>query len=368
FGLVLIDADGDYSYINPKFEEITGYNHQDVPKGIEWFKRAFPNPEIRRNVISTWLKDFKTAKPGEKKPRTFPVVCKNGKEKIIHFIPVLLENGEYLMTLEDISKQMQVEQALKESEEKFRTLAQTALDAIIISDVEGTIVFSNHSLERIFDHSAEDIRGKPVNILIPEEHKEDFAGKMDLTPANANNWSGKVFESYGMRKDGSEFPLEMSLNTWELEGKNYTTSIIRDITRSKLIDFKMKMREEIFQLMARNIEEVFWIIDPLNGQLLYMSPSYEKIWGLNIQKLYQDPRSWIKSIHPDDQEKFLSHIFGAREINILSRKKTIKCRLIRPDGETRWIKIRSFPVINENKQIYRRVGLAKDITFFHTPK
>ncbi|HMK54731.1 MAG TPA: PAS domain S-box protein [Methanobacteriaceae archaeon] len=362
FGLVLIDSNGNYSYINPKFEEITGYTIEDIPNGKEWFKRAFPEKKLRNQVISAWLNDFKIAKTGEKKPRTFPVVCKNGEEKIIHFIPVRLDNGEYLMTLEDISKHLQVEQALQESEEKFRTLAQTAVDAIIITDQEGNIIFSNRSLERIFDYSAEDIMGKPVNILIPEEYKEDFAGQMDLDPASFNKWSGKVFESYGMRKDGSEFPLEMSLNIWQLDGDSYTTAIIRDITRRKLIDFKMKMREEIFQLMARNIEEVFWIIDPLNGQLLYMSPSYEKIWGLNIQKLYQNPRSWIKSIHPDDQEKFLSHIFGSLEINHLTRKKTIECRLIRPEGDIRWIRIRSFPVINENKQIYRRVGLAKDIT------
>jgi len=205
-----------------------------------------------------------------------------------------------------------------------------------------------------------------VDILIPERYQADFAGQMELPQSKPDNGSGKVFESYGLRKDGSEFPLEMSLNTWQMEGKCYTTVILRDITRRKLNEFKMKMKEDIFQLMARNIEEVFWMVDPLNGQLLYMSPSYQKIWGSSISKLYQNPRSWIDTVHPDDQKKFIHHIYGSLEINDLTRIKSLECRLELPDGTTRWIRIRSFPVINENKQIYRRVGLAKDITYQKT--
>ena len=366
FGLVLIDSQGNYLYVNPKFEEISGYTLEDVPNGKEWFNKAFPDTEIRNEVISTWIEDFNGSKPGDKASRIFPVTSNNGEVKIIYFIPIHLDNGEYLMTMEDITKQMQVERALKGSEEKFRTLAQTAIDAIIITDEDGAIVFSNRSLERIFDYSQEDILGQPVDILIPERYQAEFAGHMELPESKPNNGSGKVFESYGLRKDGSEFPLEMSLNSWQLEGKCFTTAILRDITRRKLNEFKMKMREEIFQLMARNIEEVFWMIDPLNGQLLYMSPSYHKIWGSSISELYQNPRSWIESIHSQDQEKFIHHIYGSLEINDLTRTKSMECRLKRPDGGIRWIRIRSFPVINENKQIYRRVGLAKDITYQRT--
>ncbi|MEN6329762.1 MAG: PAS domain S-box protein, partial [Methanobacteriaceae archaeon] len=363
FGLVLIDAQGSYLYVNPKFEEISGYTLEDVPNGKEWFKKAYPDPETRRKAVSTWIEDFKGSKPGDKASRIFPITSKGGEVKTIYFIPVRLANGEYLMTLEDITKQMHVEWALKESEEKFRTLAQTAMDAIIITDDDGAIIFSNRSLERIFDYNQADILGQTVDILIPERYKADFAGQMEMPLTKHNNGYGKVFESYGLRKDGSEFPLEMSLTAWQMEGKSYTTAILRDITRRKLNEFKMNMREEIFQLMARNIEEVFWMIDPLNGQLLYMSPSYQKIWGSSISELYQNPRSWIESIHPEDQEKFIQHIYGSLEINDLTRMKSMECRLKHPDGTLRWIRIRSFPVINENKQIYRRVGLAKDITY-----
>ncbi len=265
-----------------------------------------------------------------------------------------------ICVLNDITERKRVEYALKTSEEKFRNLAQTAVDAIIIIDSEEKIIFSNSSLERIFDYREEEILGEYLDTLIPQGHMEDFQVKLDFFHQHDREM-GNVFESFGLRKDGSEFPLEMSLNTWKAEGEIYTTFIIRDITQRKLNEFKLKMREDIFQLMARNIEEVFWIIDPLTGQILYMSPSYYKIWGESIENLYQNPRSWIESIHPKDKDEFISYIFGKNGRTIKHRDK-IECRVQRPDGKVRWIKVRAFPVINQNKEIYRRIGIATDIS------
>jgi PAS domain S-box-containing protein len=360
FGLVLIDDNGDYIYMNPHFQEMCGYKPSEIPNGKTWFRKVFPNEEDRNIAIKAWVNDFKNAQPGEKKPRIFKIVSKNGLEKILHFVPVMLENGQFLMTVDDITAQRVVEKALKQSEEKFRTLAQTAVDAIIITDAEGRIVFSNRSLERIFDYNYLEIMGLPMKILIPDEYRNDFQGQMDIEPQDSS-FSGNVFETYGLRKDGSEFPLEVSLNKWEAEGESYTTSIIRDITRRRLYEFKLKMREEIFQLMANNIKEVFWIIDPLNGQLIYMSPSYKTIWGQNTDTIFQNPRSWINSIIEEDRELFVDHIFG-KSNDPSQWKEGAEFRLIRPDGGVRWILTRAFPVINENKEIYRRVGIATDIT------
>lgn len=349
--------DGSQFYQNRTFNELFGYTLEDLNKPMGPVQ-LFNDKELGRYIYQTIMNG--NSWDGELEMtdisgRIFPAYIqadsiKNDNGMVIGLICVL----------NDITERKRVEYALKTSEEKFRNLAQTAVDAIIIIDSEEKIIFSNSSLERIFDYREEEILGEYLDTLIPQGHMEDFQVKLDFF--HQHDWElGNVFESFGLRKDGSEFPLEMSLNTWKAEGEIYTTFIIRDITQRKLNEFKLKMREDIFQLMARNIEEVFWIIDPLTGQILYMSPSYHKIWGESIETLYQNPRSWTESIHPEDQEEFISYIFGKNGRTIKHRDK-IECRVQHPDGKVLWIKIRAFPVINQNKEIYRRIGIATDIS------
>lgn len=363
FGMVLIDKEGDYKYINPEFEKLFGYSLKDIPNGREWFKKAFPDPELRAKAISTWINDFKNALPGENRPRTFTVTTKDGSEKIIHFIPVLMENGNYIMTVNDVTQSKTVERMVQEREERFRTVAQSAVDVIIITDIMGNVIFSNQSLQRIFGYTEEEILGKPVNILLTHSYRDDFQRKQyHYKLTGTHLLSGKVFDSYGLRKDGSEFPLEISITTWEVGGKKYTTLIIRDNTERKLVEYQLKTSEEKFRNIAESIDEVFWIIDSTMSQILYISPSYQKIWGRSRESLFDNPRSWIKSIHPEDHKEAVEAIFRTpTEINTDS-KEGIEYRIIRPDGDIRWINAHSHPLLNEKNEIHRIIGVAQDIT------
>jgi PAS domain S-box-containing protein len=109
FGMLLIGRDRRFLLVNPKFKKMFGYDETDVPNGKEWFRRAFPDTEYRRNVIATWIADEKNAQEGEQRPRTFTVTCKSGEKKVISFIPVTLTNGEQLMTTVDITRDVEME-------------------------------------------------------------------------------------------------------------------------------------------------------------------------------------------------------------------------------------------------------------------
>ncbi|MCX5815583.1 MAG: PAS domain S-box protein [Proteobacteria bacterium] len=112
FGMVLIDTKENFIYINPKFKELFGYDIEDIPDGRTWFKKAYPDPEYRKTVISTWVEDLKQAKEGQKIPRIFKVNCKDGTEKIVNFIPVQLETGEHIISCDDITEQKRLEEQL----------------------------------------------------------------------------------------------------------------------------------------------------------------------------------------------------------------------------------------------------------------
>ena len=98
-------------------------------------------------------------------------------------------------------------------------------------------------------------------MLMPGRYKDEFKRKQEQFKLTGRHMlSGKLFESYGHRKDGSEFPIEISITAWEVDGERFTTSIIRDITERKLVEYELKSSEEKFRQMTENIEEVFWII------------------------------------------------------------------------------------------------------------
>lgn len=120
FGMAMIDSNGTFKYLNSKFKQLFGYDLNDIPNGKTWFRKAYPDSQYRHQVISTWLDDLKSFQPGEKRPRVFTVRCKDGSEKIVNFISVLLDSGEFLMTCEDITDLKRTEEALRRTEEQLR--------------------------------------------------------------------------------------------------------------------------------------------------------------------------------------------------------------------------------------------------------
>lgn len=120
--------------------------------------------------------------------------------------------------------------------------------------------------------------------------------------------------------------------------------------------------EEKFRLIAETIEEVFWIIDTKMQRIIYISPTYEKIWGRSCKSLYDNPRSWMDSIHPEDKEKAMELIWGGSDEITEIDNAGFDYRIVRPDGEVRWIWARSFFVKDHNGKYSKVVGAAQDVT------
>lgn len=120
----------------------------------------------------------------------------------------------------------------------------------------------------------------------------------------------------------------------------------------------LRASEERFRQIAENIDEVFWMTDTEKNKMLYISPSYEKIWGRSSQSLYDQTKHWIETVHPEDRERVLQ---AAVAMQTKSSYDEI-FRIIRPDGNIRWVRDRAFPVQDETGIVYRIAGIAQDIT------
>jgi PAS domain S-box-containing protein len=133
--------------------------------------------------------------------------------------------------------------------------------------------------------------------------------------------------------------------------------IVYDTSKRNQIELALRDRKQLFQQLVENIREIFWINTPEANYLSYISPVYEEIWGRSCASLYEQPQSFLNTIHPEDREQVVAAIPSQRE-----GKYKVEYRIVRPDGEQRWISDRAFPVENENGEIYRIVGIAEDIT------
>ena len=157
----------------------------------------------------------------------------------------LIGSGEItaLLVIEDVTERLNTERALRVSEEKYRNLIANAYDGIIIINENGLIDFVNHRLEKMFGYSLNELINKPVEVLVPNlfnnTHESDRIKYFSYLIANE---SGEHRQQNGNRKDGTTFPLDISLSAIKIERGIYVTAIIRDISELKEIE---KQREQI---------------------------------------------------------------------------------------------------------------------------
>ncbi|MGB0069728.1 MAG: PAS domain S-box protein, partial [Isosphaeraceae bacterium] len=116
--------------------------------------------------------------------------------------------------------------------------------------------------------------------------------------------------------------------------------------------------EQLFRQMAESIREMFWMQDGGWKQTLYVSSAYEAIWGRTCQSLYENPRSWIDTVHPDDREEVMVRL----EEQLRGMSTDTEFRVARPDGTLRWVRCHAFPIKDHTGEVYRVAGLSEDIT------
>ena len=130
-----------------------------------------------------------------------------------------------------------VEELAPQDELKFRTIMEAALDAIVVADMSGNIISWNPGAEVIFGYVEAEVLGRPLTILMPERHRAAHLRGLDrLRTTGERQRIGRTSELQAVRKDGQEFPIEISLGTWVTEGARFFCGIIRDVSERKQLE------------------------------------------------------------------------------------------------------------------------------------
>ncbi len=114
--------------------------------------------------------------------------------------------------------------------------------------------------------------------------------------------------------------------------------------------------EEIFRQVICHLDQAVSVSDA--ERILYLSPVHEQIWGRPLKELRGNDNSWIDAIHPDDRDRVLKAVFEGQSAGTYDEQY----RILRPDGEVRWIRDRAFPILSSQQKLYRIAGIAEDIT------
>jgi PAS domain S-box-containing protein len=260
----------------------------------------------------------------------------------------------FIGTSTDITDLKQSDEALQASERRFRLFVDHAADAFFLTDAQGRVLDANHRACEARGYTREELLGMP-----PYDFVSDFDPIL-VEDRVRRLLEGEtiVFEDAYRRKDGTVFPVEVRAKAFWEGDRAYIVYLPRDMTDRKRAEAVLRESEERFRQLAENVRGVFWLQEGEWQRLLYISPAYEEFWGRTCQSLYEQPRSWIESVHLEDRDRVLAHFAQQNR----GAPTETDFRITRPDGTMRWMRCRAFPLKNQAGEVYRVGGLVEDIT------
>lgn len=245
--------------------------------------------------------------------------------------------------------------SLKRSEENFKQMIRNMPISVAMFDREMRyIAVSDHWLKKT-KLTEEELVGKKHYDITPDIQERWV--KMNEQCTNGENVSSEedVYIVPGGQKRWIRWKMQPWYNTeGEIGG---AVLFVESIHERKEAEERLKASEETFRQLAENITEVFWLTDWRTRELLFISKTYEKVYGASCESLYENSRTWSQNIHPED----LDRITVAYQQKAEKGEYDVEYRLV-VNGELRWVRDRAFPIKNENGEIYRMAGLTQDIT------
>ncbi len=146
-----------------------------------------------------------------------------------------------------------IESALSESEDRFRSVVQTATDAIVIADANGMVLSWNRAAQLLFGHAEEEIVGRPLTLLMPARYRlAHEQGLERMRTIGQSRVIGKTLELHGLRKDNTEFPLELSLGMWKAKGETFYSGILRDISERRRTEQRVAAQYAVSRVLAES--------------------------------------------------------------------------------------------------------------------
>jgi PAS domain S-box-containing protein len=351
--MVFVNKKGRVVYANKKAEEIMGYSKEEFYSPNFNFLCLIA-PESRGQIKSVYEQHLKSGKDID--PLEYRLVTKYGRilDAILTSRLITYEGDKAILgTVIDITERKQLEEDLRSSEEMFRAISTSAMDAIILINNTSKITYWNPAAERIFGYTNEEAVGKQLdNLIIPQKHRELHLKSVIQAVKN-----GEIHENAiafkAIRKNGTEIPIDLSISMLKIKDKTHMLGIIGDVSERKKMENELKQERDMLESVTENI----------GAGLTVISKDYRILWANKLLKqtfdgVKQEPcySTYHKrdTICPDCGVKkvFESNAtFDAHEFAFTDDK-----------GNTQWIELIVTPIKDRDGTVVAALELAVNIT------
>jgi PAS domain S-box-containing protein len=265
---------------------------------------------------------------------------------------------------QEIADLQAIKSQLQDSQHFIHQVAEAVPGMLYVFDlVKQRNVYINRQIGQVLGYSREQIQDLGNQLLPALMHPDDWARVPDHWAQLQTLQDHETVEfEYRMRRaDGDWRWLQAREVIFQRQANGEPEQILgiaQDITAQKQMAEIVRKHRERFQLLADNIQDVFWVADFRIPKILYVSPAYEKIWGRSPVDVYKDYSVWAATLHPDDRERVVANAARALTEDYVEQEY----RILRPDGAVRWIRDRGCAVRGHTGEIEQMVGIAQDIT------
>jgi len=355
-----IGPDGKYRYVSPSCEHITGYSADEFLNDPELIKKI-THPDDR--VIVDEQIHFESEQD-RVITLEFRIITRSGVERWIEHIcqSVYGTDDRWLgrrVSNRDITERKKAEEAIKESEEKYRTLVENARDAIFSLDMIGRFTYFSNRAEQISGYKSEDVLGKHFKTIVPMRYMPICIDRFQ------KGIRGLVPEPFVIElkgKSGELIPLEITGTALKKEGKIIgTMGLAKDIREMKKAEEAIKESEEKYRTIVENIPDVVYSCLPDEiSTTLFITSNVERISGYKPDDFYKNPSLLWSLVHPQDldkvSERYKKSIKTGEEYHLLYRF------MHRNGKDFTYILDHGVSARDKNGRVIRYEGVMRDIT------
>jgi len=354
-GIYRSDRQGRLTYVNERWLSLIGLDSEEAI-GDGWISAI--HPDDREGAISKWQSFIKTGAPYENEGR---VVRRDGSELWLYSQATREYDADgnlvgYVGTITDITGRKAAEQALAESEERFRAITETSSDITVIFDEQGHYTYVSPATMRSLGYKREEFIGSgPTKFIHPDDNTQ-FERVMD----KAKNNPGKTFhipEVRAVSAQGNVRHFEILITGYpDNKGIRGTVANARDVTERVGIEKRLREREQHLTNLARLSPSGIFQTDG-DGVVTYVNERWCQIFQIDARNALH--QGWVTALHPDDRDQALA---TWRRSIVMREPYVGEFRIVKPDGGISWIFAQALPELDGTGKIVGYVGSALDLT------